>query len=96
MAAGDMDAVIALLHPDVTLVGDANGKTRTAIHTINGPEKVARFLFGLARRYGPGWLESSRLALTSPQVRGVSLGSVPDMCRIGAGPRLRAGVRGRW
>ena len=68
MAAGDMDAVIALLHPDVTLVGDANGKTRTAIHIIKGPDKVARFLFGLARRYGPGWLESSRLALVNGEL----------------------------
>ncbi|MGZ7021647.1 MAG: RNA polymerase sigma factor SigJ, partial [Ilumatobacteraceae bacterium] len=31
MANGDMDAVIGLLHPDVTLVGDSDGKARTAI-----------------------------------------------------------------
>ena len=74
MAAGDMDAVIQLLHPDVTLVGDANGKTRTAIHTITGPDKVARFLFGLARRYGPGWLESSRLALVNGELGAYSVG----------------------
>ena len=74
MAAGDMDAVIALLHPDVTLVGDANGKTRTAIHTITGPDKVARFLFGLARRYGPGWFESSRLALVNGELGAYSVG----------------------
>lgn len=76
MAAGDMAAVIALLHPDVTLVGDANGKTRTAIHTITGPDKVARFLFGLARRYGPGWLESSRLALVNGELGAYSVGGL--------------------
>src|SRR3984885_15814819 len=42
MATGDLDAVVALLHPDVTLTGDANGKTSTAIQVIHGPDKVAR------------------------------------------------------
>ena len=31
MAAGDLAAVVALLHPDVTLTGDSNGKAPTAI-----------------------------------------------------------------
>ncbi len=75
MAAGDMDAVIKLLHPEVTLVGDANGKTRTAIHTIKGPDKVARFLFGLARRYGRGWLASTRLALVNGELGAYSVGT---------------------
>lgn len=68
MSAGDMDAVIGLLHPDVTLVGDSNGKARTAIRPIEGADKVARFLFGLARRYGPNWLTTSRLALVNGQL----------------------------
>jgi RNA polymerase sigma-70 factor (ECF subfamily) len=68
MAAGDMDAVIKLLRQDITFVGDSNGKARTAIHIITGADKVARFMFGLARRYGPGWLESSRLALVNGEL----------------------------
>ena len=68
MAAGDMDAVIKLLRQDITFVGDSNGKARTAIHMITGADKVARFMFGLARRYGPGWLESSRLALVNGEL----------------------------
>lgn len=75
IAAGDMNAVIALLHPDVTLIGDGNGKVRTAIHTITGPDKVARFLFGLARRYGPGWLASSRLALVNGALGAYTMGA---------------------
>ncbi|MGV0834299.1 sigma-70 family RNA polymerase sigma factor [Mycolicibacterium thermoresistibile] len=75
MAAGDMAAVVELLHPDVTFVGDANGKTSTAIRPITGAEKVARFLFGLARRYGPNWLESSRLALVNGELGAYSVGS---------------------
>lgn len=68
MAAGDMDAVIKLLREDVTFVGDSNGKARTAIHMITGADKVTRFMFGLARRYGPGWLESTRVALVNGEV----------------------------
>ena len=75
IAAGDIAAVVALLHPEVTLVGDANGKVRTAIHTIKGPDKVTRFLFGLARRYGPAWVESSRLALVNGALGTYSVGA---------------------
>jgi RNA polymerase sigma-70 factor (ECF subfamily) len=49
LAAGDMDAVVRLLHPDVTFTGDSNRRAPTAARVIHGPDKVARFLFGLAR-----------------------------------------------
>src|ERR1700757_3583395 len=52
MAAGDLNAVVALLHPDVTFTGDSNGRAPTAVHAIQGADKVAGFIFGLARRYG--------------------------------------------
>lgn len=74
MAAGELDQVVSLLHPAVTLVGDSNGKARTAVHVITGPDKVARFLFGLAHRYGPGWLESSQLGLVNGQLGAYSVG----------------------
>ncbi|WP_094285911.1 sigma-70 family RNA polymerase sigma factor [Mycobacterium lehmannii] len=67
LAAGDMEAVVALLHPDVTFAGDSNRRAPTAPRVIHGPEKVARFLFGLARRYGPGWLETGVPALINGQ-----------------------------
>ena len=51
IAEGDLDAVVSLLHPDVTLTGDANGKASTAIHIIRGPEKVARFMFEIGRAH---------------------------------------------
>ena len=68
IAEGDLDAVVSLLHPDVTLTGDANGKASTAIHIIRGPEKVARFMFGLARRYGPAFLTANQLALINGEL----------------------------
>lgn len=67
LASGDMEAVVALLHPDVTFTGDSNRRAPTAPRVIHGPEKVARFLFGLARRYGPGWLETGVPALINGQ-----------------------------
>ena len=55
LAAGDMNAVVRLLHPEVTFTGDSNRMAPTAARVIHGPDKVARFLFGLAQRYGPNF-----------------------------------------
>jgi len=52
-AAGDIDGVIAALHPDARLIGDAGGTTSTALNVVFGAEKFARFFAGLIRRYGP-------------------------------------------
>lgn len=68
LADGDMDAVVRLLHPDVTFTGDSNRRAPTAARVIHGPDKVARFLFGLAQRYGPNWLAGSRPALINGQL----------------------------
>ena len=68
LAAGDMEAVVRLLHPDVTFTGDSNRRAPTAARVIHGPDKVARFLFGLARRYGPGLPGASQLALVNGQL----------------------------
>jgi RNA polymerase sigma-70 factor (ECF subfamily) len=52
MANGDLDAVLALLHPDAVMIGDGGGKARTAVQTVTGADKVARFFLGLLRKYG--------------------------------------------
>lgn len=52
LASGDVRAVVGLLHPDVVMVGDGGGKAKTAINVVSGPDKVARFLLGLLRKYG--------------------------------------------
>lgn len=49
--SGDIHAVTELLHPDVVLIGDSNGKARTAVQVMIGPDKIARFFFGLRRMY---------------------------------------------
>ncbi|OBK75790.1 sigma-70 family RNA polymerase sigma factor [Mycobacterium sp. 1164985.4] len=75
LASGDMEAVVALLHPDVTFTGDSNRQAPTAPRVIYGPEKVARFLFGLVRRYGPQFLSSSQLANVNGQLGSYLSGS---------------------
>jgi RNA polymerase sigma-70 factor, ECF subfamily len=75
LAAGDMSAVVSLLHPEVTFTGDSNRRAPTAARVIHGPDKVARFLFGLAQRYGPNWLADSQLALVNGQLGSFNPGS---------------------
>ena len=75
LAAGDMDAVVRLLHPDVTFTGDSNRRAPTAARVIHGPDKVVRFLFGLARRYGPNWLSTNQLALVNGQLGSYTAGA---------------------
>ncbi|HUQ59554.1 sigma-70 family RNA polymerase sigma factor [Lentzea sp.] len=52
MVSGDIDAVLGLLHPDAVMIGDGGGKARTAVNTVSGADKVARFFLGLLRKYG--------------------------------------------
>ncbi|AKN18023.1 RNA polymerase sigma factor SigJ [Mycobacterium haemophilum DSM 44634] len=68
MADGDLKAVVSLLHPDVIFTGDSNGKAPTAVHVISGADKVARFMFGLARRYGPAFFTVNQLALVNGEL----------------------------
>ncbi|MBB4682597.1 sigma-70 family RNA polymerase sigma factor [Amycolatopsis jiangsuensis] len=56
LLAGDIAAVTELLHPDVVLIGDSDGKARTARQLVVGPDKIARFFLGLLRKYDPEML----------------------------------------
>ncbi|MFJ1765345.1 sigma-70 family RNA polymerase sigma factor [Amycolatopsis sp. NPDC088138] len=53
LLAGDIGAVVELLHPDAVLVGDSNGKGRTTRQLMLGADKIARFFIGLMRKYEP-------------------------------------------
>ena len=44
-AAGNAEAVISLLTPDVTLVSDGGGKVTAARKVITGPDRVARVFY---------------------------------------------------
>jgi RNA polymerase sigma-70 factor (ECF subfamily) len=76
LATGDVNAVVRLLHPDAVLVGDGGGKARTALRSVAGAEKVARFLIGLMARYEVAATQIGRLALVNGDV-GLVIPEVP-------------------
>lgn len=67
LMSGSVEAVVQLLHPDVTMTGDSDGKAPTAVRVIHGPDKVARFLLGLMERYGPQMTQAINPALVNGQ-----------------------------
>jgi RNA polymerase sigma-70 factor (ECF subfamily) len=73
--AGDLPSVVKLLHPDAVLIGDSNGKARTARRRVVGAEKIARFLFGLLESYGTEQITGGELSLINGDL-GMTM---PDM-----------------
>lgn len=49
---GDLDGLLAVLAPDVVMIGDSGGLAPAARNPVTGALKVARFLLGLLRRAG--------------------------------------------
>ncbi len=47
-AGGDLEALLAMLAPDVRLVADGGGKQKAPLRVIEGPDKVGRFLHAIA------------------------------------------------
>jgi RNA polymerase sigma-70 factor (ECF subfamily) len=90
IASGDLSAVVALLHPDVTFSGDANGRAPTALRVIYGPEKVARLLLGLANRYGPTMITSTQLALINGELGSFTPGAPASDGHWAMMPRITA------
>lgn len=52
-ATGDVDALMAMLAPDVVWTADSDGKASAARRPVSGAEKVARAIIGLVRRGVP-------------------------------------------
>ncbi|MET7481369.1 RNA polymerase sigma-70 factor [Streptomyces sp. NPDC005648] len=50
---GDLEGLLALLAPDVRLVGDSGGKSRAPLRVLESADKVGRFLVGAARKGVP-------------------------------------------
>lgn len=77
VAAGDVDAVVAQLAPDVVMVHDGGPTRRAARYPVIGPFRVARLLVNLAQRF------DRRATLTPITVNGAPgallyLSGVPD------------------
>ncbi|GGZ86774.1 RNA polymerase sigma-70 factor [Streptomyces echinoruber] len=50
---GDLEGLMALLAPDVQLVGDSGGKVKAPVRILHTADKVGRFLVGTAARGVP-------------------------------------------
>ncbi|MFG2133869.1 RNA polymerase sigma factor SigJ [Streptomyces sp. NPDC048751] len=51
---GDLDALLSILAPDVTLWSDGGGKARAGLRPIHGRDNVVRLIAGLVPRSGKG------------------------------------------
>lgn len=49
---GDLDGLLGLLAPDVTLISDGGGKRHAALRPIVGADKVGRFMVAVAQEGG--------------------------------------------
>jgi RNA polymerase sigma-70 factor (TIGR02957 family) len=83
-AGGDIEGLMTVLAPDVTLLTDGGGKARAALRPITGSGKVARFLAAIAGRPYMG-IEVSDISLRPAEING-SLGTLI----IGGGRALAA------
>ena len=50
MQGGELDVLLQLLTTDATFVSDGGGKASAALHKLVTPDKVLRFLLGLAKK----------------------------------------------
>ncbi|HEY4023121.1 MAG TPA: RNA polymerase subunit sigma-24, partial [Pseudonocardiaceae bacterium] len=50
---GDLAALIKVLDPAVVLTSDGGGKVTAARRPVHGPDRVARFLIGIANQLSP-------------------------------------------
>ncbi|GAA2102377.1 RNA polymerase sigma-70 factor [Kitasatospora saccharophila] len=71
---GDLAALLELLAPDVTLVGDGGGRAPGGRRPLTGRAKVARLLAALAVRTGPGLESSWRTVNGAPAVAFTAFG----------------------
>jgi RNA polymerase sigma-70 factor (ECF subfamily) len=68
-AGGDIEGLMSVLAPDVTLLTDGGGKARAALRPITGPAKTARFLAAIAGRPYMG-MDISGMTLEVAEING--------------------------
>jgi RNA polymerase sigma-70 factor (ECF subfamily) len=74
---GDLEGLIALLAPDVRLVGDSGGKAKAALRVVETADNVGRFIVGIARK-GASGLSFRFLELNGGPAVLASSGDRPD------------------
>src|SRR5215472_10926634 len=68
-AGGDIEGLMTVLAPDVTLLTDGGGKARAALRPIIGAAKAARFLAAIAGRPYMG-VDITDMALEAAEING--------------------------
>jgi len=68
-AGGDIEGLMTVLAPDVTLLTDGGGKARAALRPITGAAKTARFLAAIAGRPYMG-VAVSDMTLEAAEING--------------------------
>ncbi|MET7452846.1 RNA polymerase sigma-70 factor [Streptomyces sp. NPDC005574] len=76
-AEGDLEGLLALLAPDVRLVGDSGGKVKAPLRVLETADKVGRFVVGTARK-GAAGLSFRFLELNGGPAVLASSGDRPD------------------
>ncbi|MFI0218231.1 RNA polymerase sigma-70 factor [Streptomyces lydicus] len=76
-AGDDLQGLLALLAADARLVGDSGGKAKAPLRVIESADKIARFVFGVARSAPPG-LEFTVRELNGGIALLGHIGEVPD------------------
>jgi RNA polymerase sigma-70 factor (ECF subfamily) len=102
---GDVEALMEVLAPGVTLVSDGGGRVRAPLRPVHGVDKVARFLVAVATRPGqdarahiaqvnggPGIVVSSEGVPVAVLVLDVD-GGMARTVHLVANPEKLAGVR---
>jgi RNA polymerase sigma-70 factor (ECF subfamily) len=68
MARTDLEALVAVLHPDAVFVNDSGGLVRAARREVVGADKVGRLILGLMAKYGPDAMLAARSVLVNGEV----------------------------
>ncbi|MCM2415474.1 RNA polymerase sigma factor SigJ [Streptomyces sp. RKAG290] len=76
-AGGDIQELLALLAPDVRLVGDSGGKSKAPLRILESADKVGRFLYAVAHDQAQD-LEIRSLELNGGPAILVLAGGEPD------------------
>lgn len=67
-AGGDMEGLLQMLAPNVTLVTDSGGKVQAARNVLNGQSNVARFIFGVLGKMPLGSTMTTRITEVNGQL----------------------------
>jgi RNA polymerase sigma-70 factor (ECF subfamily) len=87
-AGGDLDALVALLSGEVTLVSDSGGKARAPLRVITGADNVGRLLRSIN---APANVARFMTSIGMTGISGLSFG----MAEVNNGPAIVVSVGGK-